>query len=102
LKDWLTKVNDQRTKGQLDLNQALEIKIDAKRDSNCSLGDVVVTDKTGDHRRVALAIDLMSAIGDSGILGLCISKIESDPGGGSFPRASLAVPCPEQLTGTWK
>ncbi|HET6889508.1 MAG TPA: hypothetical protein VFH31_00275 [Pyrinomonadaceae bacterium] len=68
LKDWLARSNALRDKGELDLNSAIEIQIAANLNSDCKLSDAKVVQKTGDARLIEVAKDMVSAIGDSGML----------------------------------
>ncbi|MBA3765919.1 MAG: hypothetical protein H0W99_02810 [Acidobacteria bacterium] len=69
LKDWLARANELKVKGQLDLNQAIEMIIEAQLDEDGTLHDPVVIQKTGDPRLIEVAKDLIAAIGDSKVLG---------------------------------
>jgi hypothetical protein len=69
LKDWLARANEQKVKGQLDLSQAIEIIIEAQLDEDGKLVDPTVVQKTGDPRLIAIAKELVAAIGDSKVLG---------------------------------
>lgn len=80
LKDWLGRANALRDKGQLDLDSALEITIAATLSPDCKLGDAKVLQKTGDVRLSDVAKDMVSAIGDSGMLSfLRDPKTVTDP-----------------------
>lgn len=68
LKDWLARANALRDKGQLDLSSEIEITIAANLDTDCKLSDPNVVQKTGDARLIDVAKDMVSAIGDSGML----------------------------------
>ena len=68
LKDWLARANDLKVKGELDLSAKIEITIAANLTSGCKLGDARVIQKSGDARLTDLAKDMVSAIGDSGML----------------------------------
>ena len=68
LKDWLARANALRDKGELDLNSEVEITIAAKLNPDCKLRDAVVLQKSGDARLTDVAKDMVSAIGDSGML----------------------------------
>lgn len=69
LKDWLARANELKVKGQLDLNQAIEMVIEAQLDEDGTLHDPVVVQKTGDPRLIEVAKELVAAIGDSKVLG---------------------------------
>lgn len=69
LKDWLARANELKVKGQLDLNQTIEMVIEAQLDEDGTLHDPVVIQKTGDPRLIEVAKDLVAAIGDSKVLG---------------------------------
>ena len=68
LKDWLARANALRDKGQLDLSSEVEITIAANLNTDCKLDDANVIQKTGDARLIDVAKDMVSAIGDSGML----------------------------------
>ncbi|MCM3872994.1 MAG: hypothetical protein ND895_20115 [Pyrinomonadaceae bacterium] len=68
LKDWLARANALRDKGQLDLSSEIEITIAASLGTDCKLTDPSVVQKTGDARLIDVAKDMVSAIGDSGML----------------------------------
>jgi len=68
LKDWLGRANLLRQKGDLDLSSRVDIKIEAKLTSQCKLQDAKIVQKSGDARLVDVAKDMVSAIGDSGML----------------------------------
>ncbi len=68
LKDWLARANALRDKGQLDLSLEIEITIAANLGTDCKLTDPSVVQKTGDARLIDVAKDMVSAIGDSGML----------------------------------
>ncbi len=68
LKDWLARSNALRDKGELDLNSEIEILIAASLNPDCTLRDARVIQKTGDARLIDVAKDMVSAIGDSGML----------------------------------
>jgi hypothetical protein len=68
LKDWLKRANDLKEKGQLDLSSSVEITIAANLSTQCKLIDPKVIQKSGDVRLVDVAKDMVSAIGDSGML----------------------------------
>jgi len=68
LKDWLARANALRDKGQLDLSSEIEITIAASLNTDCKLTNPIVIQKTGDARLIDVAKDMVSAIGDSGML----------------------------------
>ncbi len=68
LKDWLARANALRDKGQLDLSSEIEITIAASLNTDCKLTDPNVIQKSGDARLIDVAKDMVSAIGDSGML----------------------------------
>jgi hypothetical protein len=68
LKDWLARANALRDKGQLDLSSEIEITIAASLDTDCKLTNPTVIQKTGDVRLIDVAKEMVSAIGDSGML----------------------------------
>ena len=68
LKDWLSRANALRDKGQLDLSSEIEITIAASLNTDCKLTDPSVVQKTGDSRLIDVAKDMVAAIGDSGML----------------------------------
>lgn len=68
LKDWLARANALRDKGQLDLSSEIEITIAASLNTDCTLTNPNVIQKRGDARLIDVAKDMVSAIGDSGML----------------------------------
>ncbi len=68
LKDWLARASDMRDKGQLDLSSEIEITIAASLGTDCKLTNPNVIQKRGDARLIDVAKDMVSAIGDSGML----------------------------------
>jgi hypothetical protein len=68
LKDWLARANGLRDKGELDLSSEIEITIAADLGTDCKLTNPSVAQKTGDARLIDVAKDMVSAIGDSGML----------------------------------
>ena len=68
LKDWLARANTLRDKGELDLSAEIEITIAANLGTDSKLTDPSVVQKTGDARLIDVAKDMVSAIGDSGML----------------------------------
>ncbi len=68
LKDWLERANLLREQGALELNSKIEITIAANLGNDCKLTDAKVIQKSGDVRLLEVAKDLVSAIGDSGML----------------------------------
>jgi hypothetical protein len=68
LKDWLARANALRDKGELDLSSAIEITIAASLNTDCKLTNPNVIQKSGDSRLIEVAKDMVSAIGDSGML----------------------------------
>lgn len=68
LKDWLARANGLKEKGELDLSSKVEITIAANLTSGCKLADAKVIQKSGDTRLLDVARDMVSAIGDSGML----------------------------------
>lgn len=68
LKDWLGRANALRDNGQLDLSSEIEITIAASLDTDCKLVNPNVIQKSGDARLIDVAKDMVSAIGDSGML----------------------------------
>jgi hypothetical protein len=68
LKDWLARANLLREKGELDLSSKVEITIAANLMTTCKLSDAKVVQKSGDARLLEVAKDMVSAIGDSGML----------------------------------
>jgi hypothetical protein len=69
LKDWLVRANELKVKGELDLNQAIEMIIEGELDEEGVLHNPVVVQKTGDPRLIEVAKELVAAIGDSKVLG---------------------------------
>jgi hypothetical protein len=68
LKEWLARANELKLKGGLDLTKELEITIAATLNSACRLTDAKVLQKSGDERLTDVAKEMVSAIGDSGML----------------------------------
>ena len=68
LRNWLAKANDLKVAGQLDLDSRAELTVDLKLRSDCTLTDVVVKQKSGDPKLFEVAGNLVTAIGDSGLL----------------------------------
>ncbi|HLA10239.1 MAG TPA: hypothetical protein VJ023_06565 [Pyrinomonadaceae bacterium] len=68
LKDWLARANQMKEKGELDLTTRVDITIAANLTSTCKLAEAKVVQKSGDARLLDVAKDLVSAIGDSGML----------------------------------
>jgi hypothetical protein len=93
LKDWLARADAMRNKGELDLTSAVEITIAAKLSPQCKLTDAVVVQKTGDARLTEVAKDMVSAIGDSGMLSFL-----RDPKKIKDPKVLTCDEMPLQLT----
>lgn len=68
LKEWLARANALRDKGELDLSSEIEITIAASLNTDCKLTHPNVIQKSGDARLIDVAKDMISAIGDSGML----------------------------------
>jgi len=68
LKDWVASANKLKVARKLDLNQMVEIQIEADRQSGGKLENVQVTQKNGDPQLIQVAKDLAAAISDSGVL----------------------------------
>ena len=68
LKDWLARANQMKERGELDLTSRVDITIAANLTRDCKLGEANVVQKSGDVRLLGVAKDLVSAIGDSGML----------------------------------
>lgn len=68
LKDWLARANEMKEKGQLDLGSTVEITIAATLTPNCKLAEPKLVQRSGDARLIDVAKDMVSAIGDSGML----------------------------------
>jgi hypothetical protein len=79
LKDWLAHANELKVKGQLDLSSAVEITIAAKLNSDCRLSNAEVIQKSGDARLTDVAKEMVSAIGDSGMLSFLRDPRKKDP-----------------------
>jgi hypothetical protein len=93
LKDWLARADAMRNKGELDLTSAVEITIAAKLSPQCKLTDAVVVQKTGDARLTEVAKEMVSAIGDSGMLSFL-----RDPKKIKDPKVLTCDEMPLQLT----
>jgi hypothetical protein len=68
LKDWLARANQMKEKGELDLGSTVEITIAATLTPNCKLAEPKLVQRSGDARLIDVAKDMISAIGDSGML----------------------------------
>lgn len=68
LKDWLAKANLLREKGGVELTSRIEITIAANLGTDCKLTEARVVQKSGDARLLEVAKELVSAVGDSGML----------------------------------
>jgi len=68
LRDWLVKTNELRARGLINLNSDFEFTVDAKRNSDCRLSDVVVLQKSGDQRLMEVMRESVAALSDSGLL----------------------------------
>ena len=68
LKDWLARANQMKEKGELELTTRVDITIAANLTRDCKLAEPKVVQKSGDARLLNVAKDLVSAIGDSGML----------------------------------
>lgn len=66
--DLLVKYKDMKDKGQIDLNGLVEMTIEADRNSDGTLRNVVVTRKSGDPKLVAATKDFVAALSASGAL----------------------------------
>lgn len=93
LKDWLARANELKVKGGLDLSSAVEITIAATLSSDCKLTDARVIQKSGDARLTEVAKEMVSAIGDSGLLSFL-----RDPKKVKDPGVFGCDPIPLQLT----
>lgn len=93
LKDWLARANELKVKGALDLSSAVEITIAATLNSDCKLTDAKVIQKSGDARLTEVAKEMVSAIGDSGMLSFL-----RDPKKVKDPGVFGCDPIPLQLT----
>ena len=81
LKEWLARANELKVRGELDLSSEVEITIAAKLNSDCRLSEAKVIQKSGDARLTDVAKEMVSAIGDSGMLSfLRDPKKVKDPG----------------------
>ncbi len=94
LKDWLASASELRDKGELDLNREIEIQIAANLNQDCTLSDdAKVIEKNGDERLISVATDMVSAIGDSGMLSFL-----RDPNKAKDHPESRCDPMPLKLT----
>lgn len=93
LKDWLARADAMRNRGELDLTAAVEITIAAKLSPECKLIEANVVQKTGDTRLIDVAKEMVSAIGDSGMLSFL-----RDPKKVKDPKVLICDPMPLQLT----
>lgn len=67
LKDWLLKTSELRARGLINLNSDFEFTVDARRNSDCGLSDVVVVQKSGDQRLFEVMRESVAALGASGL-----------------------------------
>lgn len=67
-KDWLAAASVLKAKGDLDLTGTVEITVEADREADGKLSNVVVVAKSGDPRLEQVAKDLIAALSDSGAL----------------------------------
>jgi hypothetical protein len=66
--DLLVKYNELKNKGEIDLNQPVEMTIEADRDADGTLKNVAVTRKSGDPKLITATKDFVSALSASGAL----------------------------------
>src|SRR5258708_14465946 len=67
-KDLLADAKKKKDSGEIDLSKQVELTIEADRDADGKLKNAQVTDKRGDKKLEAVALDFVSALSDSGVL----------------------------------
>ena len=67
-KDLLIDAKKKKDSGELKLDGQIEITVEADRDPDGKLKNAKVTDKRGDKKLEAVALDFISALSDSGVL----------------------------------
>jgi hypothetical protein len=66
--DLLAKYNELKNRGEIDLNHPVEMTIEADRNTDGTLKNVVVTRKSGDPKLIDAAKDFVAALSASGAL----------------------------------
>jgi hypothetical protein len=66
--DLLVKYNELKEKGEIDLNKLVEVTVEADRNDDGTLRNVVVTSKSGDPKLSEAAKDFITALSASGVL----------------------------------
>jgi len=66
--DLLVKYNELKEKGEIDLNKPVEMTIEADRNDDGTLRNVVVTRKSGDPKLIEATKDFVAALSASGVL----------------------------------
>jgi len=67
-KDLLVEAKKKKDSGELKLDGQIELTVEADRDPDGKLKNAKVTDKRGDKKLEAVALDFISALSDSGVL----------------------------------
>jgi len=67
-KDLLVEAKKKKDSGELKLEGQIEVTVEADRDPDGKLKNAKVTDKRGDKKLEAVALDFISALSDSGVL----------------------------------
>jgi hypothetical protein len=67
-KDLLVEAKKKKDSGELNLDGQIELTVEADRDPDGKLKNAKVTDKRGDKKLEAIALDFISALSDSGVL----------------------------------
>jgi hypothetical protein len=67
-KDRLVEAKKKKDSGELNLDGQIELTVEADRDPDGKLKNAKVTDKRGDKKLEAVALDFISALSDSGVL----------------------------------
>src|SRR5258708_15731936 len=67
-KDLLVEDKKKKDSGELKLDGQIELTVEADRDPDGKLKNAKVTDKRGDKKLEAIALDFISALSDSGVL----------------------------------
>jgi hypothetical protein len=89
LRDWLLRANELRASGLIDLNSEVEFTVEAKRNSDCRLGDAVIVQNSGDQRFLEVMRELLAALSDSGLLAHL--GVRPDPEFANTPCVSIPL-----------
>jgi hypothetical protein len=77
-KDLLVEAKKKKDSGELKLDGQIELTVEADRDPDGKLKNPKVTDKRGDKKLEAVALDFISALSDSGVLEFLEDKKHSE------------------------